>query len=168
MVQAFAQEGARVAICDLSQSDVDGAAARLGLPPEKVLGVKADVTSERDVGDLLSRTLEKFKRLDILVNNAGFAWPRGGPVNLELAETPLDVWLKILDTNLNGTFLCSREALKTMRPQGERFDRQYFVSAGKKRETSERTLLRGQVWCRGVDAGVGARECRLQHQSELS
>jgi NAD(P)-dependent dehydrogenase (short-subunit alcohol dehydrogenase family) len=88
------------------------------LPPEKVLAVKADVTSERDVSDLLSRTLEKFKRLDILVNNAGFAWPRGGPVDLELAETPLDIWLKILDTNLNGTFLCGREALKIMRPQG--------------------------------------------------
>ena len=118
IIQAFAQEGARVAICDLSQSDVDGAAARLELPPEKVLAVKADVTSERDVTDLLSRTIEKFKRLDVLVNNAGFAWPRGGPVNLELAETPLDVWLKILDTNLTGTFLCSREALKIMRPQG--------------------------------------------------
>jgi len=118
MIQAFAQEGASVTICDLSQPDVDGAAARLGLPPEKVLGVKADVTSERDVVDLMSRTLEKFKRLDILVNNAGFAWPRGGPVNLELTETPLDVWLKILDTNLTGTFLCSREALKIMRPQG--------------------------------------------------
>jgi 3-oxoacyl-[acyl-carrier protein] reductase len=118
MVQAFAQEGARVAICDLSQAEVDVAAARLELPGEKVLGVEADVTSERDVSELFSRALEKFKRLDILVNNAGFAWPRGGPVNLELAETPLDVWLKILDTNLNGTFLCSREALKTMRPQG--------------------------------------------------
>ena len=118
IVQAFAQEGARVTICDLSQSDVDGAAARLGLSPGKVLGVKADVTSERDVSDLLRWTLEKFKRLDILVNNAGFAWPRRGPVNLELAETPLDVRLKILDTNLTGTFLCSREALKIMRPQG--------------------------------------------------
>jgi 3-oxoacyl-[acyl-carrier protein] reductase len=117
MVQAFAQEGASVAICDLSQADVERAAGRLGLPPEKVLAVEADVTSEREVGDLLTWTLQKFKRLDILVNNAGFAWPRGGPVNLELAETPLDIWLKILDTNLNGTFLCSREALKTMRPQ---------------------------------------------------
>ena len=117
MIQAFAQEGAKVAICDLSQSDVDDAAAKLGLPAEKVLGVKADVTSERDVVDLLSRTLEKFKRLDVLVNNAGFAWPRGGPVNLELAETPLDVWRKVLDTNLTGTFLCSRQALKSMRPQ---------------------------------------------------
>jgi NAD(P)-dependent dehydrogenase (short-subunit alcohol dehydrogenase family) len=82
------------------------------------LGIKADVTSERDVNDLFCRTLETFTRLDVLVNNAGFAWPRGGPVNLELAETPLDVWLKILDTNLTGTFLCGREALKIMRPQG--------------------------------------------------
>ena len=81
------------------------------------MGIKADVTSERDVNDLFCRTIEKFTRLDVLVNNAGFAWPRGGPVNLELADTPLDVWRKILDTNLNGTFLCSREALKIMRPQ---------------------------------------------------
>jgi NAD(P)-dependent dehydrogenase (short-subunit alcohol dehydrogenase family) len=118
MIQAFTEEGARVALCDLSQSDIEGALARLGLPKEKVLGIEADVTSERNVIDLLCRTLEKFKRLDILVNNAGFAWPRGGPVNLELAETPLDVWLKVLGTNLTGTFLCSREALKIMRPQG--------------------------------------------------
>ena len=117
IVRAFAEEGARVAICDLTQSDADQAVAKLGLPAARVVGIKADVTSERDVNDLFCRTLEKFSRLDILVNNAGFAWPRGGPVNLEVAETPLDVWLKILDTNLNGTFLSSREALKIMRLQ---------------------------------------------------
>jgi 3-hydroxybutyrate dehydrogenase len=117
IVQAFAEEGARIAICDLAQSDVDQAVAKLGLPAARVVGIKADVTSERDVNDLFCRTIEKFTRLDVLVNNAGFAWPRGGPVNLELADTPLDVWRKILDTNLNGTFLCSREALKIMRPQ---------------------------------------------------
>jgi len=117
MMQAFAQEGAKVVICDLSQSDVDAAAMRLGLPAEKVLGVKADVTSEHEVSELFNRTLEKFKRLNILVNNAGFAWPRGGPVDLELAETPLDIWLKVLNTNLTGTFLCSKQALKIMRPQ---------------------------------------------------
>ena len=117
IIQAFAQEGAKVAICDLTQSDVDEAVARLKTAPQNVLGVKADVTSERDVGDLFRQTLGKFNRLDVVVNNAGFAWPRGGPVNLELAETPLNVWCKIVDTNLNGTFLCSREALKVMRPQ---------------------------------------------------
>ena len=118
IIQAFAQEGAKVTICDLSQANVDGAAARLRLPAEKILGVEADVTVERDVVNLFGMIKQKFGRIDVAVNNAGFAWPRGGPVNLELAETPLDIWLKVLDTNLNGTFLCSREALKIMRPQG--------------------------------------------------
>jgi NAD(P)-dependent dehydrogenase (short-subunit alcohol dehydrogenase family) len=118
IVQAFAQEGAKVTICDLSQADVDEAMARLGLPAEKILGAKADVAVEREIRNLFATIKRKFGRIDVVVNNAGFAWPRGGPVNLELVETPLDVWLKILDTNLNGTFLCSREALKIMRPQG--------------------------------------------------
>jgi len=117
MAQAFAHEGASIIICDLAQSDLDSAVAGLTLPPEKILGAKADVTSEQDVVDLFRRIREKFTRLDVVVNNAGFAWPRGGPVDLELAETPLDVWLKVLNTNLTGTFLCSREALKIMRLQ---------------------------------------------------
>ena len=118
IIQAFAQEGATVTLCDLSQADVDGAAARLGLPAEKILAVEADVSVERDVVNLFGTIKQKFGRIDVVVNNAGFAWPRGGPVNLEIAETPLDIWLKVLDTNLNGTFLCSKEALKIMRPQG--------------------------------------------------
>ena len=118
IADALAQEGARVVLCDLAQSDVDEAAARLNLPAENVLGVRANVTSERDVTELFRIAIDKISRLDVLVNNAGFAWPRGGPVNLELADTPLDVWRKILDANLTGTFLCSREALKYMRQQG--------------------------------------------------
>lgn len=118
MAQEFSREGANVTLCDLAQSDVEEAAAKLGLSSERVLAVQANVTAEPEVIDLFRRVREKFNRLDILVNNAGFAWPRGGPVNLELAETPLDVWLKVLGTNLTGTFLCSREALKIMRPQG--------------------------------------------------
>jgi NAD(P)-dependent dehydrogenase (short-subunit alcohol dehydrogenase family) len=111
-------ELAIVSLCDLVQADVDAAAVRLALPPERVLAVRADVTSEPDVAELFQSTLDKFSRLDVLVNNAGFAWPRVGPVNLALADTPLDVWRKIIDTNLTGTFLCSREALKMMRVQG--------------------------------------------------
>jgi NAD(P)-dependent dehydrogenase (short-subunit alcohol dehydrogenase family) len=70
------------------------------------------------VANLFRAIKQKFGRIDVVVNNAGFAWPRGGPVNLEIADTPIDVWLKVVDTNLNGTFLCSREALKIMRLQG--------------------------------------------------
>src|SRR5688572_32641250 len=84
IIQALAQEGAKVVICDLTQSDVDEAVARLRAAPENVLGVKTDVTSEREVENLFQQVLGEFKRLDVMVNNAGFAWPRGGPVNLEV------------------------------------------------------------------------------------
>jgi NAD(P)-dependent dehydrogenase (short-subunit alcohol dehydrogenase family) len=60
----------------------------LALPPEKILVVKADVTSEPEVVDLFRRIQEKFTRLDVVVNNAGFAWPGGGPADLELADAP--------------------------------------------------------------------------------
>src|SRR5438046_10693574 len=99
MIQVFAQEGANVTICDLSQSDVDGALARLGLPLEKVLGVKADVTSEQDVIHLFRRVRELFNRLAILVNNAGFAWARRGPVDVEVGATPVHVWVEVMHTD---------------------------------------------------------------------
>jgi len=115
IAHAYALEGAKVVICDLDQSDVDEAVARLGLPAEGVLGVAADVSVEEDVVRLVQRIREKFDRIDVWVNNAGFAWPRGGPIDLEVVDTPFDVWLKVLNTNLTGTFLCSREVLKVMR-----------------------------------------------------
>jgi NAD(P)-dependent dehydrogenase (short-subunit alcohol dehydrogenase family) len=117
IVRAYADEGAKVAICDLEQPDVDRALDRLGLPAERALGRRADVTVESDVVDLFDAVNDKFGQLDVLVNNAGFAWPRKGPIDLEIADTPLAVWLKVLDANLTGTFLCSREALRMMRGQ---------------------------------------------------
>ncbi|MGH7771608.1 MAG: SDR family NAD(P)-dependent oxidoreductase [Candidatus Binatia bacterium] len=117
MVQAFAEEGAKVVICDLDQGDVDGAVARLALPPGRVLGLKANVTVEQDVLNLFQRIKEKFSRLDIWVNNAGFSWPPKRAGMLEVVDTPLEDWLQVLTTNLTGTFLCGREALKIMRVQ---------------------------------------------------
>jgi NAD(P)-dependent dehydrogenase (short-subunit alcohol dehydrogenase family) len=117
IVQAYAREGAQVVICDLHQADVDAALARLNLPLERVLAVKTDVTAEEDVVHLFRAIGDKFGKLDILVNNAGFAWPREGPIDLEVADTPFQVWLKVLNTNLTGTFLCSREALRLMKQQ---------------------------------------------------
>jgi 3-hydroxybutyrate dehydrogenase len=117
IAHAYAQEGAQVIICDLGQSDVDSALARLRLPEAKVLGVRTDVTVEQDVVQLFRAIKNKFGRLHILVNNAGFAWPREGPIDLEVADTPFDVWLKVLNTNLTGAFLCAREALRMMRAQ---------------------------------------------------
>jgi NAD(P)-dependent dehydrogenase (short-subunit alcohol dehydrogenase family) len=117
IVQAYADEGAKVIICDLVAAEVEQAVAKLQIE-NRVLGVKADVTRELDVTELFETIMRQFGKLDIVVNNAGFAWPRGGPVDLTLADTPLEIWRKVLETNLTGTFLCSRAALKIMRPQG--------------------------------------------------
>lgn len=65
IVQAYAQEGAQVVICDLHQADVSAALARLGLPLARVLGVPADLTAEEDVVYLFRAIREKFDRLDI-------------------------------------------------------------------------------------------------------
>jgi len=117
IAHAYAQEGAKVTICDLDQFLVDKAVERLGLPSERVLGVKGDVSVEEDVINSVQRVMSKFHTIDVWVNNAGFAWPREGPWDLEIVDVPFQVWSKILGTNLNGVFLCSREALKIMRLQ---------------------------------------------------
>ena len=118
IVQAYAQEGAAVVIVDLELSEVEEAVTRLGLPSERALGVKADISVEKNVLDLFQRIREKFNRLDVLVNNAGIAWPSDRPDYLTTVDTPFQDWTKVLGTNLNGTFLCGREALKMMRTQG--------------------------------------------------
>jgi glucose 1-dehydrogenase len=54
-------------------------------------------------------TAEAFDGLDLLVNNAGVEHP------YELLDMPLQAWQKVLDVNLTGAFLCSRDAARTMR-----------------------------------------------------
>jgi NAD(P)-dependent dehydrogenase (short-subunit alcohol dehydrogenase family) len=115
IIHAFSEEGANVVICDLSEGDVAGALATLCLPPERCMGVKADISMEEDVLGLFRAIRDRFGKLDVLVNNAGFAWPREGPIDLEVADTPFQVWSKVINTNLTGTFLCGREALGLMR-----------------------------------------------------
>ena len=114
MAHAFAQEGARVIICDLSETAVEQAVARLGLSSDRVLGIRADVSAEQGVLQMFQKITEKFGKLDVWVNNAGFSWPPKRQGLLEIVDTPLEDWITVLNTNLTGMFLCSREALKLM------------------------------------------------------
>ncbi|HEX3000664.1 MAG TPA: SDR family oxidoreductase, partial [Armatimonadota bacterium] len=75
----------------------------------RVLVSECDVRSESSVSDFFARIGESFGRVDILVNNAGLAGPMA-PV----AELSLDDWRDAIDTNLTGTFLCTRAALPLM------------------------------------------------------
>lgn len=67
--------------------------------PVKVLALKADVSLEEDVLNLLNQSLEVFQSIDVLVNNAGIA------IDTTLEDKTVTNFQKILNTNLIGTFL---------------------------------------------------------------
>ncbi|MFY4775619.1 SDR family oxidoreductase [Metabacillus sp. RGM 3146] len=68
--------------------------------------VQADVTKEEDVINLVQTAIKEFATLDIMINNAGMENP------VPSHELSLEDWRKVMDTNLTGAFLGSREALK--------------------------------------------------------
>lgn len=109
IARAFAAEGARVVIASRSEQALNDAAQEIG---GSVLGVPTDLKIEAQVVALFERTLAEMGQLDIVVNNSGVF--EGGP----LEELSLETWQHVIDVNLTGVFLCSREAMKIMKAQG--------------------------------------------------
>jgi NAD(P)-dependent dehydrogenase (short-subunit alcohol dehydrogenase family) len=73
--------------------------------------LRVDVSSESDVSAAMREVTERFGRLDVLVNNAGIADPHVP----DLEQLSLEHWLRILNTNLTGMFLCTKHALPLLR-----------------------------------------------------
>ena len=77
--------------------------------------VQTDVTDPVSVKALFDRTRERFGRVDVLFNNAGTAAP---PASIE--DVTVDEWRSVIDANLTGAFLCTREAVRMMKAQDPR------------------------------------------------
>ncbi len=107
-----ADEGAKVALCARKREGLDTAAAALDAG-SNVLVFAAHVAREQDVADLFDRTLETFGRLDGLINNVGMNLLTASVVDADPAT-----WHKIIDSNLNGAYLCSRAAARIMKKEG--------------------------------------------------
>jgi 3-oxoacyl-[acyl-carrier protein] reductase len=103
-----AEEGATVAIADKHERRLGESAKELG----GVLAVPCDVTNEDDVQAMFDRVVDEIGHVDVLVNNAGL----GGTA--PLIEMTDDQWSSVLDVTLNGTFRCTRAALRYMIPRG--------------------------------------------------
>ncbi len=108
-----AEEGAAVVLSDHHARRLGEAAetlaAETGQPP---LTVVCDVTKEADVQALVDGTVAEHGRIDVMVNNAGL----GGTT--ELVEMTDEQWRAVLDVTLDGTFRCTRAALRHMLPRG--------------------------------------------------
>jgi NAD(P)-dependent dehydrogenase (short-subunit alcohol dehydrogenase family) len=105
VARLFAEEGASVVVADLNASAAQSVATHIGA---RARAIEVDITQEPDVVDMVNRAVEAFGRVDILVNCAGMADFR------KTEDTSLELWRRVVDVNLTGTFLCCREAGRRM------------------------------------------------------
>lgn len=106
----FAEEGARVAVVDL---DEDAARETCELIGADALALRADVTVEGDVIDVVEAVERRFGRVDVFFNNAGIA-----QAAKPFEETGLDEWARIIDVNLTAFFVGAKAAAVVMRKGG--------------------------------------------------
>ena len=106
-------EGADVVISDqhvrrLGETRDELAAAH----GDRVWAQPCDVTDESAVAALVEGAVRRFGRIDVLINNAGLG---GTSSVLDMTD---EEWLRVLDVTLNGTFRCTRAALRQLVAQG--------------------------------------------------
>jgi NAD(P)-dependent dehydrogenase (short-subunit alcohol dehydrogenase family) len=123
MAEGLARAGAKVALVDVDAAALERAAHTLAATDGvEARGIVGDITARSDCERAVAETLAAFGKLSVLVNNAG-----KGPVHLERSpqtrslkfwESDPEIWRKIVDTNVNGTFLMARTAAPHMLAAG--------------------------------------------------
>jgi 2-deoxy-D-gluconate 3-dehydrogenase len=101
---------ARVVICGRKQEGLEAAGRELN-GGDRLITVQAHVAKAEEVDRLFETTLEAFGSIDGLINNVGMNIGSG------VVDADPGLWNKIIDSNLNGTFLCARKAGQIMREQ---------------------------------------------------
>ncbi len=108
---AFAREGARVVIADISEERAAKTVQTFLDAGLQAQSMCVNVTKSAEVNSLLQWTVKEFGRVDILVNNAGVI---GRYDFLEITE---EEWDRVMDINLKGTFLCGQAFARQMAKQ---------------------------------------------------
>jgi NAD(P)-dependent dehydrogenase (short-subunit alcohol dehydrogenase family) len=108
----FLEEGSRVFVCGHAEKELTQTLETLN-PLGSIAGCGCDVSKEDDVKNLVMQAQTFLGDINVLINNAGIAWTE------EFLSITLGNWRKILDVNLQGMFLVSREVAKTMVARGQ-------------------------------------------------
>jgi NAD(P)-dependent dehydrogenase (short-subunit alcohol dehydrogenase family) len=116
----FAREGAKVVVTD--GINIEGGNETVRLIREaggEATFLKCDVSSESDVEAMVSKTVELYGSLDFAYNNAGVG-PDGVRIPIEpITESSTELWLRHLDVNLTGVYLCLKYEMRQMTKQGK-------------------------------------------------
>ena len=112
--EMFAREGAKVAVSDISPERAQATTQFVTSHGGEAIAISGDVSVGDDAQNMVSATVEKFGKLDVLVNSAGVsarnAMPKG--------SSPEEVWDKVIDVNLKGTYMVSWHAMPEMAKSG--------------------------------------------------
>jgi len=113
VARAMAREGARVVIAARDRERLEAVAEELRAEGHSALPVTVDVTDKAGIQDCVNTVRERWDRVHILVNNAGTS-----------GMTPMDggddgLWHTIVDTNLTGVYLLTKEVLGVMSEDGD-------------------------------------------------
>jgi NAD(P)-dependent dehydrogenase (short-subunit alcohol dehydrogenase family) len=112
---ALVEDGYGVVFAGRRAELLEQAVTCTGASASRCLAVPTDVTNPASVQVLFAKTRERYGRLDLLFNNAGIGTP---PIPME--DLPFEQWKAVVDTNLNGAFLCTQEAIRMMKAQTPR------------------------------------------------
>ncbi|WP_019635007.1 3-oxoacyl-ACP reductase [Actinomadura atramentaria] len=107
VTRLLAEQGHRVFLCARGAESVEVTVKQLRDEGLEVDGTTCDVRSAEDVRRFVRAAVDRYGPVDVLVNNAGRS---GGGVT---ADIPDDLWLDVINTNLNSVFLMTREVLTT-------------------------------------------------------
>lgn len=114
--RTFAGEKARVVIVDIDVERLRRTFDELRRASADPLAISADVRQEEEVRRMVAQVVERFGRIDVLVNNAAivphFAW--GIPRWPRIRFMEKDFWDRVIETNLGGTYLCTKHVLPFM------------------------------------------------------
>jgi NAD(P)-dependent dehydrogenase (short-subunit alcohol dehydrogenase family) len=107
--EAMAQFGADVACVGRDEVKLAETVKIISKYKHRTIAIKADVTQEDQVKNMVAEAVKKLGKIDIFFNNAGIARP---PTRIH--ETPTEDWLAVINTNLNGAFLALKHVLAHM------------------------------------------------------
>jgi len=111
IAEKFFQEGALLALFDVQYDLISNFAQELDASGDKVMAIKADVTDEENIKQAMNEVYKKFAKIDILVNNAGIS------LHKSIKEMSLEDFNRVINVNLNGTFICCKCVVPYMEKQ---------------------------------------------------
>lgn len=103
---AFAREGAKLFVADLSEKAGDELVEELSALGADAAFARIDVTDEEDVQRMIADCLQQFGDIHVLVNSAGIVGPRA-----RTERYPFEEFKKVFDVNVNGLFYCMQAVL---------------------------------------------------------